>query len=99
MRHAQTAARLTCRILKEANSEAEPLAPLRHQVLYQSCILGGLQDVLDSLPSTELTISQVQWLGVVHWTRKELSIQLPAIHELQQVTTSILRDKLALKLS
>jgi hypothetical protein len=74
MRHAQTAVRLTCRILKEANSEAETLAPVRHPVLYQRCILRGLQDLLHSFLSTELMISQVQWLGVVHWTWKELPI-------------------------
>jgi hypothetical protein len=70
----QRAVRLTRRILEEANSEAEPPAPVRHPVLYERGILRGLQNLLHSSLSAELTIPQVQWLGVVLRTWEELLI-------------------------
>jgi len=74
---------LTRGVSGEADSKAEAPAPARYPVLYEPCILWGLQHLLHLVLATELSVPLVEWFRVVFWTGKELMVELPAIYKLK----------------
>lgn len=76
---------LTRGVPGEADSKAEAPAPARYPVLYEPCILWGLQHLLHLVLAAELSVPLVEWFRVVFWTGKELMVELPSIYKLEEV--------------
>jgi len=76
---------LTHGVPGETDSKAEAPAPARYPVLYEPCVLWGLQHLLHLVLATELSVPLVKWFRVVFWTGKELMVELPAIYKLEEV--------------